>query len=334
MARSFRVEYAGACYHVINRGNFRSKIFLAKGAAEAFERTLFEAAERFGWVVYAYVIMSNHFHICLETPEPNLSLGMKWLQGTWSMRNNRFRKRIGRPFQGRYKGILLQPEAVSSVVSYIHLNPCRAGIETAEQIGEYRWSSLSRYQSKARPEFLEIGPVLESIGGLKDTSQAIKKYLRYLEFLATDDAEQKRMLFEQMSKGWCFGSKEFKENTLKKRKKRAAELDTMRFEGMETSEIADLRESYWECCLINLASGANINLEQLPSKKSSPEKVLLAAGMKQTTSVSNGWLSERLDMGQPASVSQFVRRFGMEDSKQALLQELLSRVEGLLPKSR
>jgi len=324
MARSLRVEYAGACYHVINRGNYRSKIFLAKGAAEAFEHTLFEAAERFGWVIYAYVIMSNHFHICLETPEPNLSLGMKWLQGTWSMRNNRFRKRVGRPFQGRYKGILLQPEAVSSVVSYVHLNPCRAGIETPEQIGEYRWSSLNHYQRKARPECLEIGPALESIGGLKDTGHAIKKYLRYLEFLATDDAEQKRMLFEQMSKGWCFGSKEFKEQSLIKGKKKAAELDTMRFKGIEVSELDDVRESYWESSLETFAKLAKIDLGRLPLKKSAPGKVLLAAAMKKKTSVSNGWLARRLGMGQPASVSQFVRRFNMQEAKQAELAALLS----------
>ncbi len=79
MARKLRVEYAGACYHVLNRGNYRRDLFTGKGAAEAFERTLFEAAERFGWRLHAFVIMSNHYHLALETPEPNLSEGMKWL---------------------------------------------------------------------------------------------------------------------------------------------------------------------------------------------------------------------------------------------------------------
>ena len=103
MARKLRVEYPGACYHVINRGNFQSKIFSAKGAAEAFERVLFQACERFGWNLSAFVIMSNHFHLAVETPEPNLSLGMKWLQGTWVMRTNRFRRRTGRPSKAASK---------------------------------------------------------------------------------------------------------------------------------------------------------------------------------------------------------------------------------------
>jgi putative transposase len=99
-SRLLRLEYAGGVYHVINRGNYRRNLFTGKGAAEAFERTLGEAAERFSWRVHAYVVMSNHFHIALELTEPNLSAGMKWLQGTWIRRSNGFRRLVGRPFQG------------------------------------------------------------------------------------------------------------------------------------------------------------------------------------------------------------------------------------------
>jgi len=98
MARPLRVEYAGGCYHVINRGNYRRRLFEGKGAAEAFERTLGEAAERYGWWIHAYVVMGNHFHLGVELMEPNLSEGMKWLQGTWIRRYNGFRKLVGRPF--------------------------------------------------------------------------------------------------------------------------------------------------------------------------------------------------------------------------------------------
>ena len=80
MARKLRLEYPGATYHVINRGNYRQNVFEKAGAAEAFERCLGETAERYKWVVHAYVIMRNHFHLAVETPEPNLSTGMKFLQ--------------------------------------------------------------------------------------------------------------------------------------------------------------------------------------------------------------------------------------------------------------
>ena len=83
MARPLRVEFAGGCYHVINRGNYRRDLFGQGGGAEAFERTLAEAAERFGWGVHAYVVMRNHFHLAIGLSEPNLSDGMQWLQGTW-----------------------------------------------------------------------------------------------------------------------------------------------------------------------------------------------------------------------------------------------------------
>ena len=79
MARKARVEYEGACYHVINRGNFRQNIFTEPGAAESYEKVLFEAVEKYGWKLSAYVIMSNHFHLAPELTEPNFSLGMKWL---------------------------------------------------------------------------------------------------------------------------------------------------------------------------------------------------------------------------------------------------------------
>ena len=135
MARKLRLEYAGACYHVLNRGNYRRNLFTGKGARESFQGCLFEAARRFGWRLHAFVIMANHFHLAVETPEPNLSEGMKWLQGTWATRFNRFRGEAGRPFQGRYKALHVEPgHPLAQVAHYIHLNPVRAGIVPAERL--------------------------------------------------------------------------------------------------------------------------------------------------------------------------------------------------------
>jgi REP element-mobilizing transposase RayT len=134
MSRPLRVEFSGACYHVINRGNYRRDLFTDKGAAEAFERTLAQAAERFGWLLHAYAMMRNHFHLGLEIAEPNLSEGMKWLQGTWIRRYNGFRHLVGRPFQGRYKALLVEPGMpFGQVCHYIHLNPVRAGVVPPEK---------------------------------------------------------------------------------------------------------------------------------------------------------------------------------------------------------
>src|SRR5204863_7287831 len=144
----------------INRGNYRRDIFASAGAAAAFGRCLAEAAVRFRWRVHAFVIMRNHFHIAVETPEPNLSVGMKWLQGTWATRFNRFRRETGRPFQGRFKALHVEPgHALAQVAHYIHLNPVRAGIVSAARLPSYRWSSLPRFIYRKRPPWSEAATI-------------------------------------------------------------------------------------------------------------------------------------------------------------------------------
>jgi len=108
MARKARFERTGGLYHVINRGSYRSWIFESDGAKKSFEKALLEAAKRSGWILHAYCVMGNHFHLALETPEPNLSEGMRWLQSSFATRFNRFRKENGHVFQGRFKSLVVE----------------------------------------------------------------------------------------------------------------------------------------------------------------------------------------------------------------------------------
>jgi len=103
MARKLRLEFPGACYHVINRGNYRTALFQTAGARAAFEACLFEACAKSGWLLHAFVIMRTHFHLAIETPGGNLVSGMHWLQCTFATRFNRLRDERGHLFQGRYK---------------------------------------------------------------------------------------------------------------------------------------------------------------------------------------------------------------------------------------
>lgn len=326
MPRPWRVEFSGGCYHVINRGNYRRNLFTGKGAAAAFERTLGQAAVRFGWWIHAYTVMSNHFHLAIELTEPNLSAGMKWLQGTWIRRYNGFRKLIGRPFQGRYKALLVEPgEALGRVCHYIHLNPVRAGIVTAEKAGDYAWSSLPKFLQPGRPPWLTSTTVLAEAGGLADTAAGWKCYLGYLAFLAEDEAARKTLIAEHLSRGWCVGSENFKQAMKQEHALRGAELD--RFVGLEPEAVQAERREVWEERLLALAREARIDLLSLPVRKSHPAKVRLAAALKLSTSVSNGWLAQRLQMGQPASASQFVRRLLLNEEAQREIQLLLSRVK-------
>ena len=194
MARKLRLEYAGACYHVINRGNYRRNVFAPRGATEAFERCLGETCERFGWRVHAYVLMRNHFHLAVETPEPNLSAGMKFLQGTWANRFNRFHGETGRPFQGRFKGLHVEVgAALAQVAHYIHLNPVRAKVVPAGRLAEFRWSSLWWFPQKTRPAFLEPATVLHEVGGLADTATGWQRYREYLRVLAAETPKARIM---------------------------------------------------------------------------------------------------------------------------------------------
>ena len=327
MGRPLRIEYAGGCYHVINRGNYRQMIFKKKGSAEAFERTLSQAAEKFSWQVHAYVIMGNHFHLAVELTEPNLSDGMKWLQGTWIRRFNKFRSWTGRPFQGRYKGLIVEPgHAFGQVCHYIHLNPVRAGLVEAGQADGYRWSSLHWFSKKDRPAWLDSFTVLAQAGGLRDTALGWRKYRAYLEFLVSDEDQANELVSSKMSRGWCLGTNAFFKDMKDEALKRGAFSDRERFEGLGKDEIKEARQVYWEDVLKHAAKLARIDLNHLPTPKTAPEKSLLAAVLKQCTSASNGWLAEKLEIGKPATASQCARRWLLKNDSQKKVERIVKQL--------
>ena len=328
MPRTARLEYAGACYHVINRGNYRSDIFKTDGARAAFERTLFEACERSGWRLHAYVIMRNHFHLALETPEPNLSEGMKWLQGTWVSRFNRLRKIQGRPFQGRFKALLVQRgHALAEVSHYIHLNPVRAKVVSADALATFRWSSFYHFFNQTAPSFLEGLTVRAAAGRLTDSARGWKAYLSYLAFRVSEEPEAQAIQFKRLSRGWSIGDDQFRQE-IRERLARASATKSKRFEGMSSADWAVERSRKWEEVLELLVSELKIDRKKLGPRTSDPNKVLLAYLLKRTTDVSNGWIADRLKMGQPATVSQYVRRFKLaKQDETAEVQKILSRIK-------
>ena len=135
MARKLRVVYAGAIYNVMNRGDRRELISMDYADRQRFVETLGEACAKTGWQFHAYVLMPNHFHWVVETPQPNLVTGMKWLQGTYTSRFNRRHKLFGHLFSGRYKSLILDGSGsgyLKSVGDYVHLNPARAKLVVAD----------------------------------------------------------------------------------------------------------------------------------------------------------------------------------------------------------
>lgn len=248
--------------------------------------------------------MGNHYHLCVETPEPNLVEGMKWLQSTFANRFNRFRKVNGHVFQGRYKAILLDGDSVGAVCHYIHLNPVRARLVNCSELEKYDTCSFQRlWNPRKRRPYESFEAALEAAGSLKDTRAGRKLYRDYLENLSEEDAEKKRLGFERMSRGWIKGTKEF----------RKAVLDDLKDEvsvRVSEAEAAEMREPRWERATANLLALLELSDAQLRSdRKGAPWKVAVARLLRERYLAPNRWIAERLHMGRVSTVQGAVSRF-------------------------
>jgi putative transposase len=174
MSRPLRLEFAGALYHVTSRGNERKAIYLNETDSQAFLDLIAQVCERFNWVIHAYCLMTNHYHLLVETPEANLSAGMRQLNGVYTQLFNRTHKRVGHLFQGRYKAILVQKDSYLLEVSrYIVLNPVRAAM--VDSCEEWPWSSYCfTCHLQKPPPWLAVDQLLSLFG--TERTQAILGY--------------------------------------------------------------------------------------------------------------------------------------------------------------
>lgn len=179
MARPLRLEYAGAVYHVTSRGNARLPIFEDDQDRELFLDTLAEVVRRWNWLCHAYCLMDNHYHLLLETPDGNLSRGMRHLNGVYTQSFNRRYHRAGHIFQGRYKSVVVDRDSyLLELCRYVVLNPVRAGM--VSDPGEYRWSSFrSTAGLDQRPNFLTVDWLLGQFGEVrKDAQESFVQFIR------------------------------------------------------------------------------------------------------------------------------------------------------------
>jgi len=300
MPSKVRIEYEGACYHVINRGNYRSDVFAARGAPESFLRTLGQAAQRYAWKIHAYVIMRNHYHLAIETPRPNLSAGMHWLQGTFASRFNRFRKQNGRLFQGPYKALLIEDrEALRRVVDYIHLNPVRAGAVPPAQVGRHAWSSLKAFKAGTKkPDWLASGGWVGRGERWKDTPKGAAAYEKHLVELGSDEAAQKEAGLIKLSQGWTIGTPAWR-RTMAREYAQRKKVSGM---GLSKDEVKQIGEAHNENALEEAMKKAGRAEAELRTKpKAADWKVQMALEMRER-GVPVAWLAERLCLGKAASV--------------------------------
>lgn len=208
MSRPWRIEYEGALYHLLSRGNERNDIFMDPADRTVFLDTVGEMSERFEVSIFAYVLMNNHYHLLVKTNRANLKKAMQWFGTTYAQRFNRRHLRSGHLFQGRYKSMIIQNNAYLLQLSYyIHRNPLRAGV--VQRLAGYRWSSYHAYAyGRKNPEWLSTDLILSQFQGAQDCHRSYRnKVQKY--------ASEEKSLFEDLRHGLILGSNQFVEKIRK-----------------------------------------------------------------------------------------------------------------------
>jgi putative transposase len=302
MPRKLRLVFPDATYHVINRGNYRQPVFGTAGAAAAFESVVFEAVRRCGWHLHAYVVMKNHFHLAITTPQPNLVEGMQWLQVTFASRFNHYRREHGHLFQGRYKSLLVEPgESLVRVVDYIHLNPVRAKLTSPEDLLRHPWSSLRHYlHASSRPPELTCNAWLAALG-LRDTPSCWREYLARLRHFGGDEDRQRRHGLTDLTRGWAIGTAGWRQAIAKEHSHLALHRD------LSAKATAELREQRWIAVLKEKLRQHGKGLHDISrDRKGAPWKISIAVALRREGLAPYRWISNQLNMGHPRAVSFYV----------------------------
>lgn len=203
MARPLRIEYSGAVYHVTSRGNARADIFADFTDRQTFLLLLESSVNRFNWICHAYCLMDNHYHLLIETPDSNLSMGMRHLNGVYTQTFNRRHKRVGHVFQGRFKAVIVEKEShLLELCRYVVLNPVRAGMVSTPR--NWHWSSYRATGGESKKEsYLTTDWILSQFSETK--SEARIKYRQFVK----DGMTGKEAPWEQLKGQVILGSDTF-----------------------------------------------------------------------------------------------------------------------------
>jgi putative transposase len=196
-----RLEFEGAAYHVTSRGNAREAIYFDDRDRRRFLEILKETAERHGWICHAYCLMTNHYHLLIETPGANLSRGMQLLNGVYTQWFNHRHQRVGHLLQGRFKAILVERDShLLELARYVVLNPVRAGM--VRRASDWRWSSYRATAGQEEaPTGLAVDWLLSQFGG--DRERAIGAYRRFVR------QGREARVWDGLQAGLLLGSSEF-----------------------------------------------------------------------------------------------------------------------------
>ncbi len=312
MPRALRIEYPGAIYHVMNRGDRREPIFRDDADRKRFLATLCEACIKTDWQIHAYCLMENHFHLVLETPNANLVAGMRWFLSTYTARFNRRHKLFGHLFSGRYKALIVDGSGsgyLRTVCDYVHLNPARANLLRADQkLSDFAWSSWAGYvRPEHRPAWLRVDRLLGELGIPRDSAAGRQQLEEHLE---TRRAQADADAFKAIRRGWCLGDETFRKELLHNVGKRATE-----------SHHAHTRRETVEEKAQRLLTGELTALgwtqaELARRPKGDARKVRIARRLRAETAVTLKWIAEQLHMGTWTHVANRLQNAKRENERE------------------
>jgi REP element-mobilizing transposase RayT len=313
MPRKLRLEYPGAIYHVMSRGDRREDIFLDDVDRQDFLKTLAEACQKTGWQVHAYCLMGNHYHLVLETPNANLVAGMAWLQSTYTIRLNHRHELFGHVFSGRYRAQGVEGSGsgyLRTVCDYVHLNPVRAHLlKPEERLLAYPWCSFPYYLAapEHRPSWMRVDRLLGEHGIREDSARGRQEFEGRMEARRLEAGDEEGL--KALRWGWCVGGEAFRKEQLE------------RMEGkLGEHHAGELRRETAQ------AKGERIMAEELARlgwqeselearRKSDPDKLAIAVRLRRETTLSIKAIAARVRMGTSKSANAHLHQAMRESTE-------------------
>jgi REP element-mobilizing transposase RayT len=282
-------------YHVMSRGDRREKIFLDDVDRQDFVKTLAEACQKTAWQVHAYCLMPNHYHLVLETPEPNLVAGMAWLQSTYTIRLNHRHQLFGHVFSGRYKAQLVEGSGngyLRTACDYVHLNPVRAHmLKVEERLLSYPWSSLGAYLAapEHRPSWIRADRLLGEHGIQEDTAAGREQFERLMERRRWEETDPEA--HKSLQRGWCLGSGAFRREMLLKMEGKLGEHHSGELHRASAEAKAE------RIVAEELARRGWREADLLSRRKNDPGKLEIGARLRRETTLSVKAIASRVHLG-------------------------------------